>query len=770
VEELTRTEQVDQRYFWYLVNKARKPHSNKRMQPTRNAGGDMLYEQGEIVSSWREYYADLHTPKSEPWYNDGHHAHVLHTLSSLPDTYLLNDDSIRVFSEGDVQRKCSRLKCRKAAGVDGITGENLRYGGKELYRALAILFNSIISLKVVPIQLKRAVIVPIPKGKNTDLSNKDNFRGISLLPVISKVLEQLLCEWFDDDLGDFNHLQGAAQSDCSSLHSTMLLREVIQYHVQMKSTVYVTLCDARKAYDTVNYDSLFFKLYQMNCNNILWRVLKNLYTDFHSCVFIAGQQSSWFKVQLGVHQGAPLSMKLYMVFNNDLLEDLCAMGVGAGISRVFTPLICPAFADDLAIITLYKPLMHVALKLVYAHSARWRYSFNPDKSHVLVFGEDHCRSHQLALGEAVIATVKCDKHLGVPLATTTVALDDAIRDRISSGRSRFYCTLSIGSGCNRLPPNILSKLYWSVVIPHVTYGLEIVSLSHKSKTRLESAHANMAKIIQHLPSQAANVVSLAALGWWSIDTYLSYRRLILMWHILLLPMSSIYKVVLINTFCMLHNREYGNYITYDSPVGLMYRTCVSCGIDKFVYQSITSGVYISMEVWKVRTKSLMWRIEKKIFMNACITHISVSRFSKCTELGQIWPWWSFCKYNPLYHKDTALILRLLTCNNIIDERLRLPGASRFCQDCCKMTEDNVHHMLFECDQMVSFNYVLWQDVMNEAPEALAKELGAMIAKDRSQFILSGMRGYLCEWNATYVNICRFITDTYHYKCSVNVCT
>ena len=186
VEELTRNEQIDQRYFWYLVNRSRKPSRTKRMQPTRDHQDRLLYDPQSITESWRHYYADLHTPKSEPWYDNEHYEQVRETLASLRDHYLNKECHVRIFTEEDIRHKCTKLKCRKAAGVDGITGENLKYGGPVLHTCLSILFNSITTHKVIPDQLKRAVIIPIPKGKNKDLTNKDNYRGISLLPVINK--------------------------------------------------------------------------------------------------------------------------------------------------------------------------------------------------------------------------------------------------------------------------------------------------------------------------------------------------------------------------------------------------------------------------------------------------------------------------------------------------------------------------------------------------------------------------------------------------------
>jgi hypothetical protein len=146
-----------------------------------------------------------------------------------------------------VETKCKKLKCRKAAGWDGILGEHLKYGGSMTYRALQILYNTITMRKIVPVHFKQAVIIPIPKGKGRDMINKDNYRGISLLPVISKVYEQLLLDWFNDDVREVNELQGAAHKGCSSIHTTMILREVINDNLQHAGSVYVTLLDTQKS-------------------------------------------------------------------------------------------------------------------------------------------------------------------------------------------------------------------------------------------------------------------------------------------------------------------------------------------------------------------------------------------------------------------------------------------------------------------------------------------------------------------------------------------
>ena len=85
------------------------------------------------------------------------------------------------------------------------------------------------------------------------MTDKDNYRGIYLLPVLSKVYEQLLLDWFDATLTLPNRLQGAAHQGFSSLHSTMLLSEVINHNITNGSSVYVTLLDVGKAFGITVY-------------------------------------------------------------------------------------------------------------------------------------------------------------------------------------------------------------------------------------------------------------------------------------------------------------------------------------------------------------------------------------------------------------------------------------------------------------------------------------------------------------------------------------
>ena len=87
-----------------------------------------------------------------------------------------------------VEREVKSLKRRKAAGIDGIPPGPLKDASSVLAKPLAFIINLSLQTETVPSDWKIAKVVAIHKGGSKD--DKKNFRLISVLPVISKILER----------------------------------------------------------------------------------------------------------------------------------------------------------------------------------------------------------------------------------------------------------------------------------------------------------------------------------------------------------------------------------------------------------------------------------------------------------------------------------------------------------------------------------------------------------------------------------------------------
>ena len=161
IDELCNSQQVDQRYFWYLVNK------NKRKGPSIEAtiddiSGNILYDPDEVNNSWFHYFKALHKPIDKPRYDAHQKVVVEQIISDLSSHDVINDSHV-MFTTSQVSAICKTLKKNKAAGWDAIFAEHLMHGGEYMTRILTLIYNYISRHHNVPYHFKKGVIVPIPK-------------------------------------------------------------------------------------------------------------------------------------------------------------------------------------------------------------------------------------------------------------------------------------------------------------------------------------------------------------------------------------------------------------------------------------------------------------------------------------------------------------------------------------------------------------------------------------------------------------------------------
>ncbi len=181
--------------------------------------------------------------------------------------------------------------------------------------------------------------------------------------------------WFEQAVGPY---QGAALSGCSSLHSTMFLREIMSYVLEGSSDAYVVLLDTKQAFDTVWNEGLFYQLFKCKIDYKLWFILRNYYIGFKCLVNISGVQSFWFDIKQGVHQGEVFSNRLYQVFIHSLFTELSSDGIPVWMYGIQCHYILSA--DDLALISLFVAHMQHNLSIVVRYSRKWRYRHKTCKS------------------------------------------------------------------------------------------------------------------------------------------------------------------------------------------------------------------------------------------------------------------------------------------------------------------------------------------------------------------------------------------------------
>ena len=170
--------------------------------------------------------------------------------------------SVKSCTEEDVRKKLSGLDERKATGPDMIPAKLLKMVAPAISTSLTKLFNYSLSQGVFPSEWKQANVTPVPKSGDRHMVN--NYRPISVIPVIAKVFESMVHGQLYEYLGR-NKIMSEEQAGFRPNRSTQdaLLRAIDDWKSALDSgqTVAAVMIDLSKAYDSINHNLLLKKLH-----------------------------------------------------------------------------------------------------------------------------------------------------------------------------------------------------------------------------------------------------------------------------------------------------------------------------------------------------------------------------------------------------------------------------------------------------------------------------------------------------------------------------
>ena len=171
-----------------------------------------------------------------------------------------NGFSFTAITEGNILKLLKNINPYKGAGLDNIAGKFLKEGASVLAIPVTQICNLSISSKVFPDKCKHAKLkLLFKKGITTE---PKNYRPISLLPLISKIIEKVIHDQTQSYL-DKNNIIYTYQSGFRSNHSTNSCLSYLTNKVQQgfdKGTLTgMILIDLQKAFDTIDHQILLKK-------------------------------------------------------------------------------------------------------------------------------------------------------------------------------------------------------------------------------------------------------------------------------------------------------------------------------------------------------------------------------------------------------------------------------------------------------------------------------------------------------------------------------
>ena len=424
--------------------------------------GHELSDNTEIANAFNLYFANVGKKLSATLEQHNvlniNYKHYLQTPKTTSCKFKLINEHVTLTTIDKLENKTS-------CGHDGISNKLLKCLKHELSKSLTLIINQMLTTGIFPESLKLSKITPIyKKGDRVFL---ENYRPISLLPTISKIFERVI----HDQLYDYfnsNNLLAAQQYGFRPQHSTEYAAVKLVDHTssEMENQKIPTavFIDLSKAFDTLSYDILLYKLKYYGVTGTEFKLMQNYLSNRKQYVVFNNCNSDITEINIGVPQGSILGPLLFSININDLIT-------------VSNKLHFIMYADDT---TIYFNLedfnqenLENEVNNELSRVSEWmtlnKLSLNASKTKSMTFHRAQKKVNQitLKLNGQNIEMVSSFNFLGI-------ILDQSLswKKHVSMVTNKISKTLGILYRLKDIfPENILLTIYQSLIASHMNYGL-----------------------------------------------------------------------------------------------------------------------------------------------------------------------------------------------------------------------------------------------------------------------------------------------------------
>ena len=281
--------------FWKTVRSLTKKESSV---PTLHHDGATASTSGEKACMLNDFFASCFNPSLEPLNQDDRQSSNLQPSTCPLDHYCTEEEVLTLIQS---------LDASKASGPDGISIRMLKGTAASIAPSLTLLFNISIGNSCFPNCWKKSFVVPIPKASAHD--SPTNYRPISLLSVVSKLLERhihfLLTSHLDEN-DPISEQQWGYQQGKSTVTSLLTIIHDWLRILESGREVCSIFFDLKKAFDSVSHRPLMAKLEKTGLSPHLQEWIRSYLTDRQQRVVVGGEASHDNPVLSGVPQGSVL--------------------------------------------------------------------------------------------------------------------------------------------------------------------------------------------------------------------------------------------------------------------------------------------------------------------------------------------------------------------------------------------------------------------------------------------------------------------------------
>lgn len=465
--------QANQKLFYKVLKNLRKS-KNYTLRQVRAKDNRILTEENEIMERWREYFRELLNPDERD-----------HTTNEEEIIYTQGEEEKNIQLE-EVLKAIKEMKKGKAAGHDRINAEMLKNLGGRGMEMLTQILNKAWKTATVPEDWKMSIILPIfKKGDSSDCSN---YRGITLLSVVSKVYERILEKRLKMAVEEqLEEAQSGFRKGRSVQDHIFSIKQMIEKNRMKNSEIYMAFLDLEKAFDRVSQKEIWKSLRQRNVSPKLIGGIKSLYDNNKSYVRRNNAQSATFVISDGLRQGGVMSPTLFIIIMDDVIKaaERKSKKVHIGFNKL-TPVsvtVC-AFADDVMICAAKEKELQENLQIWEEELKKRNMKINTNKTKVMVLSKEN-KEINLEISQSKIEQVDVFKYLGV-LIDREGNMENEINERITKATRLYHSLNKAFIGKKEINRKTKMTVYKTIFRPILMYGSESWVLTNTMKSKIQA--------------------------------------------------------------------------------------------------------------------------------------------------------------------------------------------------------------------------------------------------------------------------------------------